>query len=228
MALQPPRINSIKSKYVSSCCTGFHKPCLDVSSPPDSLPSPPVVCVHVFLPFVLQDIFIKAAISKLPFIKTKQAKTNIRQQRGGLQTPSPATEAAREGGRGRVAAGLPRRGPRLSLQLRCHPFYRPHGYTQLWSAAAHQYNLYAFKHKFIYKPNTCWFYFMVKRKRSATVPSKPKRSLSSPGSSGKCPRRHPPFYLGWMAPSFHCNGLCSTSFLEHISSSDAPQSLLEQ
>lgn len=109
MSLQPPRINSIKSKYVSSCCTGFHKPCLDVSSPPDLLPSPPVVCVHVFLPFVLQDIFIKAAISKLPFNKTKQAETNIRKQRGGLQTPAP--RRSRSGGRGRAALGSPGRAP---------------------------------------------------------------------------------------------------------------------
>lgn len=104
-----PRINNIKSKYVSSCCTGFHKPCLDVSSPPDLLPSP-VVCVRIFLPFVLQDIFIKAAISKLPFIKAKQVFTNIREQRGGLQTPSPAAQAAlaqRKGGRWAPPAGPP-------------------------------------------------------------------------------------------------------------------------
>lgn len=135
-----PRTNCIKSKYVSSCCKGFHKPCLDVSSPPDLLPSPPVVCVHVFLPFVLQHIFIKAAISKLPFIKTKQPSTNTRKQRGQAADPQPRRRS-HSGGRGRAAAGLPRRGPRLSLQLRCHPFYKPHGYTQLWSASAHQRNL---------------------------------------------------------------------------------------
>lgn len=96
--------------------------------------------VYVFLPFVLQHIFIKAAISKLPFIKTKQPSTNTRKQRGQAADPQPRRRS-HSGGRGRAAAGLPRQGPRLSLQLRCHPFYKPHGYTQLWSASAHQHNL---------------------------------------------------------------------------------------
>lgn len=177
--------------------------------------------VYVFLPFVLQDIFIKAAISKFPFIKLNKW-TQTAASREGSCRPQPHWRS-RSGSRGSAAAGFPRRGPRLSLQLCCHPFYKPHGYTQLWSASAHQYSLYALN-----KPNTCCFYFMAKRKRVAPVPGKPDGSHSPPDSSGKCPKRHPPFCLGWKTPSFLCNGLCSTSFLEHISSSDAPQSLLEQ
>lgn len=88
----------------------FNKPCLDVSSPPDLLPSPPVVCVHVFLPFVLQDIFIKAAISKLPFIKTKQVTQTSESSEGGCRPPAPPQKPlGRQRKRGRWAppAGPP-------------------------------------------------------------------------------------------------------------------------
>lgn len=131
MALQPIRRNCSKPKPVLSCCKRFHKPCLDVwmSSPCNSLPSPPVVCVRVSLPFVLQNIFTKAVISKLPFIKAKQANTNTRKQRGS--EPYPGSRRRSRDGRAEEPQ-LPWQGPcQASLQLRCHPFYKPHGYTQL-------------------------------------------------------------------------------------------------
>lgn len=74
-------------------------------SPPNPLPSPAVVCVQVFLPFVLQDIFTKAVISKSPSIRTKQAKTNVDQKPASRRSPAPAAHgeaaaaAQRNGGR---------------------------------------------------------------------------------------------------------------------------------
>lgn len=104
-------------------------------SPPRLLPSPPVVCVHVFLPFVLWEVFIKAVISKLPFTKTKQLNTNIRKQHAGRALPAAApgeaaATAQRDSSCPAPPAGPPAARP-LSFQLRCHPFYKPHDCTQL-------------------------------------------------------------------------------------------------
>lgn len=98
-------------------------------SPHNSFPSPPVVCVQAFLLFVLQDIFTTAVVSKLPFIKAKQANTNMRKQPGS----EPYLGSRRRSRDGCAEEPqLPWQGPRQpSLQLHCHPFYKPHGYTLL-------------------------------------------------------------------------------------------------
>lgn len=189
-------------------------------SPPNSLPSPAVVCVQVFLPFVPQDIFTKAVISKPPSIKTKQAKTSIHQKPASRRSPAPAAHGeAAAAAQGTAGAALPQRGPRPPRPPAGSPRSSAvthftnrmitHGFA---SASARQYNLYAFTQKFIYKLNTCCFYFMAERQPQCRSPrASPTARSTPPGSSGKRLRRHLPFALGWEPPSLCCDTIASAA-----------------